>query len=140
MLWELLDTTAEHRPFDAPSLVGVELGEEFKIITDEKAPVYRVKTLDTVLAVLEDELRADPQADVRMVLRGKVLYVTVISELGRPWGRNISRLIEELRLAITQFSMGEGWPPVIYGQQVSVSPRTARLGPNHRQPGNNPWI
>lgn len=121
MLWELLDSTSETRPFDAPSFVGLELGEEFKVISDERAPTYRVKTLDIALSVLESELRADAQADARIVFRGKELHVTFYRELGRPWGRNIPRLIEELRVAVTHFSMGEGWPPVIYGQQVSVS-------------------
>jgi hypothetical protein len=139
MLWELLDTTAEHPPFEkGPSFVGLELGEEFRVITDEKAQVIRVRTLDTALSVLHDELRADPQADVRLVFRGKVLCVSVVNELGRPWGRNVPRLVEELRLAVTHFSMGEGWPAVIYGQQVLVQ----RMGLNRNlrtDSGKSQW-
>lgn len=138
MLWELLDPTAEAKPFGAPEFVGLELGEEFKVISDQKAPVYRVKMLDTALSVLESELRANAQADVRLVYRGMGLHVTLFNELGRPWGRNIPKLIEELRMAVSQFSMGEGWPPIIYGQQVSVQ----RISPTRKftQGRPDPWI
>ena len=135
MLWELLDLTAEAKPFGAPEFVGLELGEEFKIISDQKAPVHRVKTLDLALSVLESELRANDQADVRLVYRGGGLHVAMFNELGRPWGRNIPKLIEELRMAVSHFSMGEGWPPIIYGQQVSVS----RVARQYVEKGKSQW-
>ena len=59
---------------------------------------------------LESALAACPTTNVTMYVEGRVLVVRIDVELGRPWGRDIQKLLQELRFAVGHQMMTGEWP------------------------------
>ena len=59
---------------------------------------------------LESALTACPTANADIYVEGNVLVVRISVELGRPWGRNVEKLLQELRFAVGHQMMTGEWP------------------------------
>jgi len=47
---------------------------------------------------------------VTTYVEGKALVVRIDVELGRPWGRNVQKLLQDLRFAVGHQMMTGEWP------------------------------
>lgn len=72
------------------------------------------RTLDFLLDILRDELRAADTYDVTIFVSGPhSLVVKPMNAMGRPWGRNVPAMIEYVRDAVTIYNLSDRWPPDI---------------------------
>ena len=65
---------------------------------------------DAAVRSLESALTACPTATANTYVEGSVLVVRIDVELGRPWGRNVQKLLQELRFAVGHQMMPGEWP------------------------------
>ena len=65
---------------------------------------------DAATRGLESALTACPTATANMYVEGAVLVVRIDVTLGRPWGRDIQKLLQELRFAVGHQMMTGEWP------------------------------
>jgi hypothetical protein len=90
-----------------------EFGEVYMIVMFSGGNI-EFKTLDFMLDILRDELRAAGTYDVSIYVGGPhKLVVRPMNTMGRPWGRNVPAMIEHVRNAATVYNLSDQWPPDI---------------------------
>lgn len=65
---------------------------------------------DAAAQSLERALLACPTTNVTTYVEGKALVVRINVTLGRPWGRNVQKLLQDLRFAVGHQMMTGEWP------------------------------
>lgn len=90
------------------------LGEKY-VIQLINGNSVTVKDLDTMISIICDELRTEANYDVEVFAgQGRTsrntLFVVPRRELGRPFGRNLRRLRENLTIWMTTFSLSGEMP------------------------------
>ena len=70
--------------------------------------------LYALLECVRAEFRAAPTYDCELFVQQGTLIVQPKNVMGRPWGRNINKLVEDLTLWISEYNMTGRWSPEIH--------------------------
>lgn len=92
-----------------------EFGQLYRIVLLSGATV-EFGDFTTMLDTLRDEFRASPTYDMRVGLKGltrskAVLAVEPENVMGRPWGRNVRKTLDNITLWVTEYNLNDGWGP-----------------------------
>lgn len=98
------------------------LGEKY-VIQLINGNSVTVQDLSTMIDIICDELRAEANYDVEGFagqgrVNSRTLFVIPRRELGRPFGRNLHRLRENLTIWMTTFSLSGEMPPDVPRRQA----------------------
>ena len=65
--------------------------------------------LYALLACIQDEFKAAPTYDYELMVDRDTLLITPKNVMGRPWGRNVAKLIEDLTLLVSEYNLSGKW-------------------------------
>lgn len=99
-------------PCSLPRIARFEFGPHYVCVLFSGAKI-EFNNLHTFLECIHDEFRAGPTFGYELSLAGgrgtEVLMLTPVSSMGRPWGRNMKRLVEDLTIWTTEYNMIGTW-------------------------------
>ena len=64
----------------------------------------------SAMGTLKGALQACPTADLSIRIEANVLVAQVEATLGRPWGRQIDAVLEQLQFAVNHYTVSDEWP------------------------------
>jgi len=88
-----------------------EFGRDYGIVLKSGATV-NFQSFETIISCLHDELRLGDtwDADYGLFRVGKPkLVVTPTNTMGRPWGRNLKRLVADISMWVAEYNLTEQW-------------------------------
>ena len=92
-----------------PEVDRFEFGSRYAALMRNGARV-EFDDFDAAARSLESALIACPTTTANTYVAGRVLVVRIDVELGRPWGRNVQKLLQDLRFAVGHQMMTGEWP------------------------------
>jgi len=99
-------------PCSIPGIARFEFGSRYTCVMFSGAMI-EFNNLRTLIECIHDEFKAAPTFGYRLSFtkrRGdESLTLLPVSSMGRPWGRNIKRLIEDLTIWTTEYNMTGAW-------------------------------
>lgn len=99
-------------PCSLPRIARFEFGPHYVCVLFSGAKI-EFNTLRTFLECIHDEFRAGPTFGYELYIarwRGaEILMLVPVSSMGRPWGRNMKRLVEDLTIWTTEYNMIGTW-------------------------------
>lgn len=97
---------------ESPHSLGVigqfEIGTHYDVLLLSGSRV-EFPDLYTLLECVGDEFKAAPTYDYVLLVSGKTLLIRPNNVMGRPWGRNIKKLVEDLTLWVSEYNMVGKW-------------------------------
>lgn len=92
-----------------PEVDRFEFGNRYAALMLNGARV-EFDDFDAAARGLESALAACPTASATAYVESNVLVVRINVELGRPWGRDVQKLLQDLRFAVGHQMMTGEWP------------------------------
>lgn len=88
-----------------------EFGQRYSLLLKSGATVD-FQDFETIISCLHDELRLGDTWDADYGLfrvRKSKLVVTPRNTMGRPWGRNIRRMVDNISMWVAEYNLTEQW-------------------------------
>lgn len=101
--------SGDHNESSLHLVRGFTFGDRYTVLLKSGGNV-EFKDLFEMVDMIADELRVSPTYDVGIVCYRRELSVMPKNEMGRPWGRNIRKIKEDIIAAVTEFNLTGEWP------------------------------